>query len=218
MSHKPLLVIVGSGSGVSAGIARKFGSEGFRVVLVARTERSLEAALEDLRPIQEESYGITADASDPVSLKAAFEKIKSDYGSVDVLVYNAARIVAGEVLSLTEEQLVDDFKVNAVGAVTSARLVVPDMIERRQGTLFFTGGGLALAPNPRYASLSMGKAAIRSLAFSLADSLSPQGIYVSQVLIAGHVRPGTYYDPDRIADVYWELYRSRDRKEYLFKE
>ncbi|WP_307475256.1 SDR family NAD(P)-dependent oxidoreductase [Paenibacillus harenae] len=218
MSHIPLLVIVGSGPGVSAGIAKKFGSNGFRVVLISRTKSSLERSLEDLRKIPIESHGISADASEPDSLKAAFKQIKDNYGATDVLVYNAAHIVPGDPLSLTEQQLIEDFKVNTVGALTSAQQVIPDMVERKQGTLFFTGGGIALTPNPLYASLSIGKAAIRSLALSIAETLSPYGIYVGQVLIDDHVRKGTYYDPDRIADVYWELYNKKDQKEYLFKE
>jgi short-subunit dehydrogenase len=39
---KPLIVIVGAGPGVSAGVAKKFGANGFRVVLVARTKAKLE--------------------------------------------------------------------------------------------------------------------------------------------------------------------------------
>ncbi|MDF2962287.1 MAG: short-chain dehydrogenase/reductase, partial [Paenibacillus sp.] len=134
MSEKPLLVIVGSGPGVSAGIAKKFGSNGFRVVLISRTKPSLERSLEDLRQVLIESYGISADASDPDSLKTAFEQIKNQYGATDVLVYNAAHIVPGDPLSLTEQQLIEDFKVNTVGALTSAQQVIPDMVERRQGT------------------------------------------------------------------------------------
>ncbi|WP_028550797.1 SDR family NAD(P)-dependent oxidoreductase [Paenibacillus sp. UNC451MF] len=218
MSHKPLLVIVGSGPGVSAGIAKKFGSNGFRVVLISRTKPSLERSLEDLHQVHIESYGITADASDPNSLKTAFKQIRSIYGVTNVLVYNAAHIVPGDPLSLTEKQLIEDFKVNTVGALTSAQQVIPDMVERKQGTLFFTGGGIALAPNPLYTSLSIGKAGIRSLALSMAETLSPYGIYVGQVLIADHVQKGTYYDPDRIADVYWELFMKKNQREYLYRE
>ncbi|MGO4371853.1 SDR family NAD(P)-dependent oxidoreductase [Paenibacillus sp. 2TAB19] len=218
MSHKPLLVIVGSGPGISAGIAKKFGSNGFRVILISRTEPSRERILEELRQIPIESYGITADASDPNSIKEAFKQIKNKFGATDVLVYNAAHIVPGDSLSLTEQLLIEDFKVNTVGALTSAQQVIPDMIERKQGALFFTGGGIALNPNPLYTSLSIGKAAIRSLGTSMAETLSPHGIYVGQVLIADHVKKGTYYDPDRIADVYWELYSKKEQREYLFKE
>lgn len=218
MSHKPLLVIVGSGPGVSASIAKKFGSNEFRAVLISRTKSTLERSLEDLRQAHIESHGISADAADPDSLKTAFKQIKNKFGVTDVLVYNAAHIVPGDPLSLTEQQLIEDFKVNTVGALISAQQVIPDMVERKQGTIFFTGGGIALTPNPLYTSLSIGKAGIRSLALSMAETLSPYGIYVGQVLIADHVKKGTYYDPDRIADVYWELYNKRNQKEYLFRE
>lgn len=216
MSHKPLLVIVGSGPGVGAGIAKKFGSNGFRVVLISRTKSSMERSLEDLRQAHIESHGVSADAADPGSIKTAFNQVKKEFGATDVMVYNAANIVPGDPLSLTEQQLIDDFKVNTVGALTSAQQVIPEMVERQRGTLFFTGGGIALTPNPLYTSLSIGKAALRSLALSLEETLSPYGIYVGQVLIADHVKKGTYYDPDRIADVFWELYNKKDQREYLF--
>ncbi|MCH5585798.1 hypothetical protein MK805_12680 [Shimazuella sp. AN120528] len=92
------------------------------------------------------------------------------------------------------------------------------MIERKQGTLFFSGGTIALEPNPEYASISIGKSAVRSLALSLADTLFPYGIYVGQVLIADHVKRETYYDPDRIVDVFWDAYIKKDQKEIIFKE
>ncbi len=218
MSQKPLLVIVGAGPGVAAGVAGKFGSEGFRIVLVARTERTLNDGLEELRGRNIESYGVTADASDPDSLIRAFERIRAEYGDPDVLVYNVANIVRGNALELSEEQLLQDLKGNVVGALTSAKQVIPSMIERKSGTLFFTGGTISLRPNPEYASLSMGKAAIRSLALSLAETLSPHGIYVGQVLIGGHVRKGTYYDPDRIAETFWDLYVRKDRQEAVYQQ
>ncbi|MEC0270439.1 SDR family NAD(P)-dependent oxidoreductase [Paenibacillus anseongense] len=218
MNNKPLLVIVGAGTGISAGVAKKFGNNGFRVVLVSRTKESLKRSIQELYEQNIDSYGISADASDPKSLKIAFGQIKSEYGVPDVLVYNVANIAQGDSLSLTEQQLIEDFKVNTVGALTSAQQVIPEMIERKHGTLFFTGGTIALEPNPEYASLSIGKAGIRSLALSLSETLSPYGIFVGQILVHGYVKRGTYYDPDRIADVFWDAYDNKDQKEIIFKE
>ncbi|SHE38438.1 short chain dehydrogenase [Seinonella peptonophila] len=218
MDNRPLLVIIGSGPGISLSIAKKFGTQGFRVVLVSRTQESLERNTKELHEQNIESYGVSANAADTDLLKKAMQQIKLSYGIPDVLVYNVANIVPGNALSLTEQQLLDDFKVNTVGALTSAQQVIPEMIERKQGTLFFTGGTISLEPNPEYASLSIGKSGIRSLALSLADTLSPYGIYVGQILIADHVKRGTYYDPDRIADVYWDAYINRNQKEIIFKE
>ncbi|TXK84147.1 SDR family NAD(P)-dependent oxidoreductase [Paenibacillus sp. N3.4] len=215
---KPLLVLVGAGPGVSAGVARKFGAKGYRIVLVARSEPSLSLYTKELHENEIEAYSVQADASDTDSLIAAFAHIQAEYGATDVLVYNAAALVQGNPSSLTEEQLIHDFKVNVVGALTSAKQVIPSFVERKQGTILFTGGGLALYPAAALTSLSIGKAGIRSLAFTLAEELQPHGIHVGTVTIAGGVKPGTFFDPDAIAESYWDLHANRDKNEIVFKQ
>jgi NAD(P)-dependent dehydrogenase (short-subunit alcohol dehydrogenase family) len=56
------------------------------------------------------------------------------------------------------------------------------------------------------ASLGAGKAALRNLAFSLHADLAPAGIHAGTVTICGTVKPGTAFDPDRIADSFWALH------------
>ena len=52
----------------------------------------------------------------------------------------------------------------------------------------------------------MGKARLRNLCFGLAAELEPAGIHVATVTVAGFVQPGTDFDPDLIAEKYWELH------------
>jgi NAD(P)-dependent dehydrogenase (short-subunit alcohol dehydrogenase family) len=215
---KPLIVVVGAGPGVGFAVAKKFGAQGFRVVLVSRNQEKLNLSAEELRGEGIEASGVSADASDTASLQAAFNRIKRDFGSPDVLVYNAAALEPILPLSLTEERLLAHFQVNVVGALTSALQVAPDMIERQRGTILFTGGGLALNPMARSASLSIGKAGIRSLAFTLNEELAPQGVFVGTVTICGYVKPGTFFDPDRIAESYWQLHERRETQEIVFAE
>ena len=87
------------------------------------------------------------------------------------------------------------------------------MRERGEGTILFTGGGLALQPYPDFASLAIGKAGIRSLTFSLAQEVADDGIHVGTVTICGFIRAGTKFDPDTIAESYWELH-SEDRRSW----
>ncbi|MFD0670006.1 SDR family NAD(P)-dependent oxidoreductase [Cohnella sp. GCM10027633] len=214
----PIIAIVGAGPGVSAAVARKFGSNGFRVALVARNASSLDALASELREDGIETIFATADASRPESIADAFRSIREQFGEPDVLLYNAAAISRTAATALSEQQLIEDFKVNVVGALTSVKEVAPRFVERKEGTVLITGGGLALHPHPDYASLSVGKAGVRSLAYALAQELKPSNVYVGTVTIGGFVSRGTYYDPDRIAEKYWELYRDRDDVEYVFAE
>jgi len=214
---KKVIVIVGAGPGVSSGIAGKFGSNGFKVVLIARNEHALAEIVRNLKARNIEAYGITANAADPVSLQNAFGQLKREHGIPEVLVYNAAVMKPGTASKLKEDELLEDLNVNAVGALSSASQVIPDFKERKSGTILFTGGGFALHPSNEWASLSIGKAALRSLTYTLGDELAPLGIHVGMVTIAGIVAAGTNFDPDRIAQAYWDMYEKRNQRELIYQ-
>jgi NADP-dependent 3-hydroxy acid dehydrogenase YdfG len=76
------------------------------------------------------------------------------------------------------ETLIDEFAVNVGGALVAAQTVLPSMIKRNGGHIIFTGGGLALDSYPEWTSLSLGKSALRSLAFSLHKEFSPNNVSV----------------------------------------
>ncbi|MEM5008482.1 SDR family NAD(P)-dependent oxidoreductase [Priestia megaterium] len=214
--NKKLIVVVGAGPGVGNHVARKFGVNNFRVVLVSRNQDALSQYVQELSLEGIEAYDVVADAANPVSLTEAFDQIKKNYGTTDVLVYNAAIVKDGKPTSETAESLVTHFKVDVAGALHSALQVIPDQVEQKGGTILFTGGGLALNPSADYGALGIGKAAIRNLAFSLAKELKPQGIFVGTVTIAGAVAPSTHFAPELIAEKYWELYEKREENEIVY--
>ncbi|MBC7938908.1 MAG: short-chain dehydrogenase, partial [Chitinophagaceae bacterium] len=80
------------------------------------------------------------------------------------------------------------------------------MMARGSGTLLFTGGGYAFEPTPMLASVGAGKAALRNLTFSLFADLKERGIHAATVTIGGAVKAGTEFDPDAIAECYWQLH------------
>ncbi|MCZ4077273.1 SDR family NAD(P)-dependent oxidoreductase [Rhodococcus sp. H36-A4] len=215
---KSTVVIVGAGSGVSASIARKFGNKGFTVILLARNAESLQLQVSKLQKENIEAHGIAADASVSDTLISAFGRITSEFGTPDVLVYNAGSNTISEPSTLEQKALLSDFTVNVMGGLTSAQQVIPGMIERKSGTILFTGGMLALNPVPSRASASIGKAGLRNLSFTLAEELAPHGITVGIVTIGGVVQPGTFFDPDLIAESYWELFTNGHPKEILYTQ
>jgi short-subunit dehydrogenase len=73
------------------------------------------------------------------------------------------------------------------------------------GTILVTGGGFADHPIPALATVSLGKAALRSAATMLGADLEPDGIRVATLTIAGQIVAGTSFDPERIAERYWEV-------------
>lgn len=114
--------------------------------------------------------------------------------------YNAYSSLGSRASELSLEALEQTLQVNLHGALLAAQLVIPGMLSRRKGTLLFSGGGLALNPQPDQAALAIGKAALRALVGALSKELYQEGIHVATVTIAGPIRRNTAFDPDLIAE------------------
>lgn len=206
MQARPVCTIVGMGPGVALAVARRFAAEGHTIAMIARDEARLAGHAEALQAAGYTARAFAADAGDAAALGAAFTAIHGELGPTAVLIYNAAVLKPGTPSTLAPTQLEMELRVNVVGALVSAQAVLPGMRQAGQGTIVFTGGGLALEPAARFASLAIGKAGVRSLALSLAQELAPAGIHVATVTICGFVRPGTRFDPDEIAAAYLRLH------------
>jgi short-subunit dehydrogenase len=202
---KGACILVGAGPGLGAALAERLGREGRDVGLIARRASELEAQRRALSERGITATTAAADAADAASLREAVERIASELGDVEALVYNAAVLARGTPSRLDPRALVDDFRVNVVGALVAAQAALPALRARGGGAIVFTGGGLALDPHPDFASLAVGKAGVRNLALSLAKELAPENIHVATVTICGFIREGTPFAPAAIANVYAEL-------------
>ncbi len=123
-----------------------------------------------------------------------------------MLLYKAAFLAFDNLLDLDIAQLVTAHAINVVGAVVYAQELVPAMRESGNGTIILTGGGLADQPQPTLATLSLGKLALRGVGTILARQLTGDNIHVSSVTISGEVAYGTAFDPNRIAETFWEIH------------
>lgn len=198
----PLAVILGVGPLIGLAVTQRFARESFRTVLVG-----LDAAfLEEQTARLPGSHGMVCDLGERDAVIPLFRQVRAEHGDAQVLIYHASAGARGAASSLEPEQLHRDLRVNAIAPLAAVREVLPAMREAGQGTLLFTGGGLALNPQADMASASMGKAALRQLALCLAAELAPEGIHAATVTVAGFVQRDTLFNPDVIADCYWDLH------------
>jgi NADP-dependent 3-hydroxy acid dehydrogenase YdfG len=215
-----VVIIVGMGPGISSAVARRFGREGFNVIAMARRADALKEQVASLDATGISAHAYVADAADPASLAAAIGKATADHGPPSVLVYNAAGVRYKPLAQLSADELNADLRVSIGGALAAAQAVLPGMRAAGAGTLLFTGGGFAFEPMAAMATVGVGKAGIRNLAFSLFADLKDSGIHAATVTIAGMVKPGTPFDPDKIAETYWTLHKQPKggfEREIVFK-
>ena len=199
------LMLVGAGPGLGLAVARRFAAGGYRVTLVARSTDGLGALAESLADTGAEVDTIPADASDPESLGARMAELYNEQGAPGVIIYNAVMGAPDKLLSSSVEHLQTAYAVDVISAIVVAQVAAPAMRAAGFGTIVVTGGGFADHPIPALATVSLGKAALRSAATMLGADLGPDGIRVATLTIAGQIVAGTAFDPENIAKRYWEV-------------
>lgn len=210
---------MGAGPGISQAVAARFGKEGYAIALIARNKDRLMSLQHELFEAGYRAHVFEADAASEEALKVAFHKIEDQVGEVSVLLYNAARLKKLNIMGESPHNIADDLKVNLGGALTSVAAVFTPMKVKDKGTLLFTGGGLSLHPHPDYASLSIGKAAIRNYVYQLSHELRFTDIKVGTVTIRGVVSTAdSKYNPSAIANEFWKLHsqKGKDQVEIVY--
>jgi len=196
---------IGSGVGIGYATAERFAQEGFQIVLSARNAvktRQLGDRLEARR------YKVdvrTVDSGDLTGVASLITDVERDFGSIDVLHYNAASMRKANITEQAQDTFIPDLAVNIGGALAAIQAVLKKMMERRSGTILLTGGGYSLAPNPGYLSLSIGKAGIRALTLGLFESLQEKGVHIGTVTVTRDVAPDSK-ESEAVADHFWKLH------------
>ena len=199
------LLLVGAGPGLGLAVARRFAVGGYRVTLLARKSDRLGELAQSLDNTGAEINTIGADASDSDDLRARMTELYGSDGAPGVVIYNAVMGAPDHLMSSTAAHLQTAYAVDVIGAIVIAQVAAPAMRAAGFGTIVVTGGGFADHPIPALATVSLGKAALRAAATMLGADLGPDGIRVATLTIAGQIVAGTAFDPERIAERYWEV-------------
>jgi short-subunit dehydrogenase len=198
------LLLVGAGPGLGMAVARRFAAGGYRVTLVARSADGLANLAGGLSDTGAEISTIEADASDPEGMGARMAELYGEEGAPGVIIYNAVMGAPDQLMTASVAHLQAAYAVDVIAAVV-AQVAAPAMKASGFGTIIVTGGGFADHPIPALATVSLGKAALRSAATMLGADLKPDGIQVATLTIAGQIVAGTAFDPERIAERYWDV-------------
>lgn len=161
-------------------MARAFAAAGCAVVATARSRASMRGLEGDPRYLL-----LELDVRSDESARAAVADAVRELGRVDVLVNNAGVHLVAPLAEVPMEEFQQVFDTNVYGAMRLIHAVIPQMIEREQGTIVNVGSITALAPGPWAGVYSASKAALHALSDTLRLELKSFGINVMIVAPGG---------------------------------
>jgi len=190
MSDKTKAIVVGVGpeAGLGGALCERLAREGLDVFVAGRTPEKLEAVVRTIRNAGGRATAVPTDTTVERDVVALLERAEADGGGVlDLVVYNAGNAAMGQLHDMEASFFEQVWRVGCLGGFLVGREAVRRMVPRGRGTVLFTGATASLRGKPNTTAFAAAKAALRSLAQSMARTYGPQGIHVAHVVVDGGI-------------------------------
>ncbi|MED1470334.1 SDR family oxidoreductase [Bacillus salipaludis] len=185
-----IAIVTGASRGIGKEIALKLAEQGVKLALVGSSEQVNQTAKELKNKGFSHVLPIQADVSNESDMQGVVRKTIEEYGHIDLLVNNAG---VG-FFKLTEEVTVEEwkkvFEVNVQGVFLGIKAVLPQMKERKSGTIITISSDVGRYTIPNGAAYTATKYAVQGFSGSVAQEVREYGIRV------GTINPGmvdTYF-------------------------
>ena len=170
------VVITGGSSGIGLATAKLLIAGGARVLLTGRTQATLDSVREELG---ENVITAQNDVASLGDLDALAERVRSEFGTFDLLFANAGVTRAGPLEDMTEADFDEQIAVNTKGPYFTVQKLAP--LLREGGAVVLTTSVANEMSLPMLSAYAASKAALRSVARTLARELLPRGVRVNAV-------------------------------------
>lgn len=173
-----VVLITGAGSGIGAEAAKRLAEEGAKVLVIGRTEKSLQASAAQHENI---IYRL-ADINKTEDIKAVLEHIKEMFGKLDVLVNNAGVAPVAPLGNIPLAEVDSTLTTNIKAVVELSQAALP-LLRETKGSIINIGSANASRPLQNMSVYSASKAAVVALTRAWAKELAPAGIRVNSVSV-----------------------------------
>ncbi len=128
-------IVTGGGSGIGEAIARAFAAEGASVIVADRNVARAAIVVEAIESAGGRALAVPVEVTDAQSVGQMAQQALQGYGTVDILVNNAAISQGDDILTFDEESWDHNLAVVLKGVFLCSKAVLPAMIEQRRGAI-----------------------------------------------------------------------------------
>ncbi|MCD6451151.1 MAG: 3-oxoacyl-[acyl-carrier-protein] reductase [Acidobacteria bacterium] len=174
-------LITGASQGIGREIALTFADQGADLALVDVKFPTLTEVAKEVEKKGVKALPLEVDVSDYEKVKAAVEKVLSEFGKVDILVNNAGITRDNLILRMKPDEWQKVIDVNLSGAFNFTQVVIKAMVKKRYGRIINIASVVGLMGNVGQANYSASKAGLIGFTKSVAREVASRGITVNAI-------------------------------------
>ena len=175
-----IAIVSGGNRGIGRAIALELAREGAGVVVTARDEALLAAAVKEVEAAGGKGLAVACDLRTPEAAAKVVEAAVAEFGRLDVLVNNAGATKRGDFLSLRDEDFLDGFALKFFGAVRLTREAWPHL-KKSSGSIVNIAGSGGRTPGANFTIGGPVNAAMQSFTKALSDKGIRDGVQVNAI-------------------------------------
>ena len=186
---KKVCLVIGAGAGIGGTVAKKFASDGYHAYLARRTdEEGLNRLIKEIEDAGGKASGSLLNVIEESSIEDLVNKIESEIGPIDTVIYNIGAQIGDRALADTSYKAFEmGWRMATFGLFRLAQVLTPKMKERQSGNIIVTSATSAVRGNGGQHSHAAAMGGRRMLCQSLNAEFSKDGIHVAHVIIDGAV-------------------------------
>ena len=204
-------LVTGAGRDIGREIALTLGREGAAVAVNYMSSKdAAEKTAADIRAAGGRALTVEADVTDYAAVQRMVERVKGEWGGVDVLVNNAGMVSRKFFLQTKPAEWRRQIDVGLYGVLNCCHLIAPGMVERKHGRIVNIAGDSARVGQAQLGVTAAARGGVLSLTRTLARELGRANITVNAVsfgwIETGHIDPA-----------FWEANREKILQQYAIK-
>lgn len=172
-------IITGAGNGFGEGIAKLYAKEGAKVVIADINKEAADRVASEIGSV---ALALKIDVSNRSDVDSLVKACQAEFGSVDIVVNNAAITHKNQPMLDVDEEMFDRmFKVNLKSIYYMSQAVIPVMRAQGKGVILNIGSTAGIRPRPGLSWYNASKGAVNVLSKSMAVELGPDNIRVNAI-------------------------------------